>query len=311
MSDTTATGEPSAVKEAEGTRPLWRKIWEFPLVVMIGALALVVAAVLAVQLGMEAIGRATLSPAMQDVLPALLAVGLVFLVTKFVISRLGRALRDDLPLGVAPAHVGLGLLIGFAIFAVAVAIAAAFGVYRITGWSTLEGWLRVFMSAGVVAGFVEEVLFRGIIFRWIEELGGSWVALLVSAALFGFAHIANDNATVFSSVAIGIEAGLLLGAAYMLTRSLWLAIGIHAGWNLTQGLVFDVAVSGNAVDGIVDAELVGPDWLSGGAFGLEASVIALVVATSAGLWMLAMAGRRGEILRPFWMKRETSAALPA
>lgn len=296
-------------QSAVGERPLWRKIWEFPLVAMLVALVLVVAAVALTQVVFELIGREQLSPAMQAVLPALTAVGLVFLITKFAISRLGRTPRDDLPLAQAPTHLVAGLGIGFAIFAVAVAIAAALGVYRVTGWGTPEGWLEFAMAGGLVAGFVEEVLFRGVIFRWIEELAGSWAALLVSGGLFGLAHIANDNATVFSSVAIAVEAGLLLGAAYMLTRSLWLAIGIHAGWNLTQGLVFDVSVSGFEVNGIVDAELKGPDLLTGGAFGLEASVIALAVATSAGVWMLVKAARKGEITGPMWVKKEKPDSL--
>ncbi|MEO0418927.1 MAG: CPBP family intramembrane glutamic endopeptidase [Pseudomonadota bacterium] len=298
----TATEAPKHEPAVE--RPLWRKIWEFPLVAMLVALALVVAALALTQLVFTLLDREQFSPAMQAVLPALTAVGLVFLVTKFAISRLGRAPRDDLPLAQAPAHLAAGLGIGFAIFAVAVAIAAALGVYRVTGWGALEGWLEFAMAGGLVAGFVEEVLFRGVIFRWIEELAGSWAALLVSGGLFGLAHIANDNATVFSSVAIAVEAGLLLGAAYMLTRSLWLAIGIHAGWNLTQGLVFDVSVSGFEVNGIVDAELSGPDLLTGGAFGLEASVIALAVATTAGVWMLLKAAQKGEITAPMWVKRD-------
>ncbi|MEM7703594.1 MAG: type II CAAX endopeptidase family protein [Pseudomonadota bacterium] len=285
-------------------RPLWRKIWEFPLVAMLVALGLVVAAVAVTQLVFTLLDREQFSPGMQATLPALTAVGLVFLVTKFAISRLGRVPRDDLPLAQAPAHLAAGLGIGFAIFAVAVAIAAALGVYRVTGWGSLEGWLEFAMAGGLVAGFVEEVAFRGVIFRWIEELAGSWAALLVSGGLFGLVHIANDGATVFSSVAIAVEAGLLLGAAYMLTRSLWLAVGIHAGWNLTQGLVFDVNVSGFKVNGIVDAELSGPDLLTGGAFGLEASVIALVVATTAGVWMLVKAARKGEITAPMWVQRD-------
>lgn len=266
------------------------------------ALALVVAAIAAVQLPLLVVDPAELDPALRATVPALLAVGLVFLVCKFAVSRLGRHPRDDLPLAIAPAHLAAGLALGFAIFAGVVGMAALLGVYRITGWGTLEGWLGFFMAGGVVASFVEEVIFRGVIFRWLEELAGSWIALIVSGALFGFAHIANDNATLFSSVAIAIEAGVLLGAAYMLTRSLWLAVGLHAGWNLTQGLVFDVSVSGNEVDGIVEAQLSGPQWLSGGAFGLEASVIALVVATGAGLVMLAMAARRGELIAPIWSR---------
>ena len=260
---------------------------------------------------MDAGGRDTVSPAIQDVLPAVLVGCFVFVVMKFGVSRLGCAPRDDLPLAIAPAQLARGLGLGFIIFSLVVAVASLIGVYRITGWGTLEGWLGVLMSAGVVAGFVEEVAFRGFIFRWVEELAGSWSALLVSALLFGFAHAGNDNATLFSSVAIAIEAGVLLGAAYMLTRSLWLAVGIHAGWNLTQGLVFDVAVSGFEMNGMVEARMSGPDWLSGGAFGLEASVIALVIATSAGLVMLRMAAKRGEIAKPLWVKRDQPPALPA
>ena len=93
-------------------------------------------------------------------------------------------------------------------------------------------------------GFTEELLFRGILFRWIEEFGGSWAALAVTSALFGLAHIFNPGATWFSSFAIAVEAGVLLGGAYMLTRNLWLAMGLHAGWNFTQGEIFDVPVSG-------------------------------------------------------------------
>ena len=306
---TTAVTEDA--QDQAAPQSLWRKIWEFPLFALIVALALVVAAVFATGAIIEAIGRDALSPAMQDVLPAVLVVGLVFAVMKLGVSRLGREPRDDLPLAIGPVHLALGLGLGFVIFALVVAVAAVLGVYRITGWGTLEGWLGVLMSAGVGAGFVEEVAFRGIIFRWVEELAGSWAALMVSALLFGFAHAGNDNATLFSSVAIAIEAGVLLGAAYMLTRSLWLAVGIHAGWNLTQGLVFDVAVSGFEMNGMVEAQMSGPDWLSGGAFGLEASVIALVIATSAGLVMLRMAAKRGEIVRPLWVKRDKPAALPA
>ena len=101
------------------------------------------------------------------------------------------------------------------------------------------------------------MLFRGILFRWIEEFGGSWVALAVTSLLFGFGHIVNPNATALSSFAIALEAGLLLGGAYMLTRNLWLAIGLHAAWNFTQGFVFDVPVSGIDQNGLVEAQIVG------------------------------------------------------
>ena len=124
----------------------------------------------------------------------------------------------------------------------------------------------------------------------------------MTSALFGLVHIFNPNATWFSSFAIAVEA-LLLGGAYMVTRSLWLPIGLHAGWNFTQGAIFGVPVSGIAVHGLVKAQLSGPVLLSGGQFGLEASVIGLLVAAGAGVWLVWLALRRGELVRPWWVTR--------
>ncbi|HEY7007276.1 MAG TPA: CPBP family intramembrane glutamic endopeptidase, partial [Sphingomicrobium sp.] len=129
----------------------------------------------------------------------------------------------------------------------------------------------------------------------------------VTSALFGLAHIMNPNATWFSSFAIAVEAGVLLGGAYMLTRSLWFPMGLHAAWNFTQGEIFDVPVSGLPEQGLVEAKLSGPALLSGGQFGLEASVLALLVATAAGVWIVWTAVKRGELVQPRWVRRRASA----
>jgi membrane protease YdiL (CAAX protease family) len=95
----------------------------------------------------------------------------------------------------------------------------------------------------------------------------------------------------------------MLGAAYMLTRSLWLPIGIHAAWNFAQGEIYDIPVSGLPVHGIVDARLCCNPLLTGGGFGLEASVIAMVVATAFGLWLLWLAIRKGQLVQPMWARQ--------
>lgn len=287
---------------AADTRPLWRKIWEFPLVAMVVALVLIGLTLWAVQWLLYYTLPADLDTNLDAVIRGLAGVGAVFLVYKLLITRLGRERRDDLPMVGALSDTALGVGTGAAIFAVVVATAAVLGVYRVFGWGTLDNWLPFFMAGGVFAGFVEEVIFRGILFRWVEELAGSWVALAVSSLVFGLAHWVNPNATLFSSIAIAIEAGILLGGAYMLTRSLWLAIGIHAGWNLTQGLIFDVSVSGVEVDGLVEAGMKGNDLVTGGAFGLEASIFALVVATAAGIWIVLQARKQGNLRPPMWRR---------
>jgi hypothetical protein len=99
----------------------------------------------------------------------------------------------------------------------------------------------------------------------------------------------------------------MLGAAYMLTRSLWLPMGIHAAWNFTQGEVFDIPVSGTKVHGLVQAKLTGPPLLTGNGFGLEASLIAMVIATLFGIFLLWLAIRKGELMQPWWVRRRRAA----
>lgn len=282
-------------------RPLWRRIVDFPLVAMLIAIALFV---LATALG-STIGSQL--PIMQKdwstVVHAAINIALAFAIYKLAIARLGERKHDDLPARGAIGNTALGLLAGVVIFSAVVGVAALTDVYNIRGYGGTSELLNDLISLAIVPGFMEELLFRGILFRWIEEFAGSWAALVVTSALFGLAHILNPNATWFSSFAIAMEAGLLLGGAYMLTRSLWMPIGLHAAWNFTQGFIFDVPVSGLDQKGLVDATLTGPEILSGGTFGLEASLIAVVIATAAGLWFIVSAVRGGELMRPWWVRR--------
>ena len=100
------------------------------------------------------------------------------------------------------------------------------------------------MTTGLAASVIEEILFRGILFRWLEEFSGSWIALFLSSAIFGFMHLPSDNPDLLIGVIIALEGGMLLTAAYMLTRNLWLAIGLHAGWNIAQAFIWGVPNEG-------------------------------------------------------------------
>jgi membrane protease YdiL (CAAX protease family) len=224
-------------------------------------------------------------------------------VYKVVIARLGEAPRDDLPLDRRAGDSVRGAGIAVLLMSAIVGIAALFGAYRIDGWGGSTSLATVLLGAGLQAAFFEEIFIRGVLFRFLEEFGGSWFALATSSALFGLGHIFNANATLFSALAIAVEAGIMLGGAYMLTRNLWLAIGLHFGWNFTQGYIWDVPVSGFQVDGLVNAHSAGPELLSGGPFGLEASVIALGLATPLGLRFVYRAVQKGNVVRPWWVRR--------
>jgi hypothetical protein len=95
----------------------------------------------------------------------------------------------------------------------------------------------------------------------------------------------------------------MLAAAYTLTRRLWLCMGIHIAWNFTQGGIFSVAVSGGQSKGLLQSRMVGPDWLTGGAFGAEASVVALGICFAAGIVLAILATKRGHVVPPFWSNR--------
>lgn len=288
---------------APASRSFWLRVWQFPLVAMAVALALAVGAAVAVsQVGQKLI-QPNMAPGPAAIVGVFLLVALCLLAYKLVIRRLGVKPHDDLPLTLAAARdtvAGFGG--GALLITTCVGLAALAGVYRIEGRGGFSDWVEIIFITGIYAGFFEELLMRGILLRWIEELAGSWIALAISALVFGFLHATNDNATFFSSLAIAIEAGVLLGGAYMYTRSLWLAVGLHAGWNVVQGM-WDVPISGNDFDGAVNATLEGPPLLAGGGFGLEATVFALVVATSAGVWMLYRTVKLGRIVQPMWRRR--------
>ena len=136
--------------------------------------------------------------------------------------------------------VGMGILL-LAACAMARSASSAWMAYNPDAY--LVGPLVVL---GLLPGITEEIIARGVLFRVVEEGVGSWAALVVSAALFGFGHAANPNATLWSSIAIAVEAGLLLGMAYAWTRSLWFCMGLHAAWNFTQGPLLGIPVSGIA-----------------------------------------------------------------
>lgn len=293
---------------AEPRKPWWRKVGEFPLVAMLLAIAVLALALglvgaITIQLPVESLGENAIA-----VITAILVTALCFAVYKLIIRHMGERPRDDLPFGPPLRDLPKGIVLGGLLMTAIVAIVALLGGYRIAGMGGSTSWAMIWFLAGLQAAFFEELLMRGILFRFLEEFGGSWFALALSSLIFGFLHAWNDNATLLSSLAIAVEAGILLGGAYMLTRNLWLAIGIHFGWNVVQGYIWDVPVSGHAVDGMVESRIAGPELISGGMFGVEASVVAMALATGAGVWLVIGAVRRGNIVKPWWVRRRIERA---
>ena len=214
-----------------------------------------------------------------------------------------------------PAEIGLSLWrliidwlkgagVGAAYLCASVGILALLGGYRITGVTFAGQALAGGLLLHVFVGVFEETLVRGILFRFLEEGFGSWIALAITALLFGFSHLSNPNATMWSAIAIALEAGVSIGAVYMATRSLWFAMGLHTAWNFLQGALFGVAVSGidAPTDSLFQPLIQGNPWLTGGAFGIEASVITVVLGLGLGVSFIVYAVRQKRTMRGLWWR---------
>lgn len=211
--------------------------------------------------------------------------------------------RRAIELSPATWPAGIAWLVGgFVLMSVVVGTLWLVGAYVVLGQDNAADWPGIVFGAGVGAAIGEELISRGVLFRACEEALGTGWALLISSLFFGFAHFFNPHATVGTSLAIALEAGVMLGLIYVATRSLAACIGLHAGWNITQSLVFGVPTSGMPMHGLVASHLAGPDWLSGGEFGAEASIVALVACSLLSLGLFLIARKRGRLVAPRWKR---------
>ncbi|MBT9446750.1 MAG: CPBP family intramembrane metalloprotease [Hyphomonadaceae bacterium] len=215
------------------------------------------------------------------------------------VSIVERRKIPELGLGRLLPDIFIGLAIG------GLLIVTIIGLMRGAGWVTIVATpvtqIAESLKQSVQSGVIEEVLMRIIIFRLLWRAAGVFPSLILTALLFGGLHLSNPDATVFSALCLlageGIGAGL-----YLLTGRVWMSIGMHAGWNFAQGWLFGSAVSGldvfaggplhtRPVDGVATT-------LSGGGFGPESSLAALIVSLLASLIFLSIAWKKGRFITP-------------
>jgi len=215
------------------------------------------------------------------------------------IHYMGKRELTELGFSNAFQEFGLGSLIGFGLFSLVIMTLWLLGFYRVNG---IDFVLLSFMGTLVgafVSGFAQELIFRAVVYRITEEWLGTWWALMISALLFGLIHLSSEGATIFSALAIALQAGITLAAAYALTHRLWMAFGLHMMWDFANDGIFGVGVAGQtgqSIHGLFQASLNGPSLLTGGGLGVEASIITLVVMLIAGVLMLSMARQRGQFV---------------
>ena len=186
---------------------------------------------------------------------------------------------ESLSFGGKARMMGIGWAVSAVNFLAIIVCLFLCGCYRIVNVefdvASQLSWLSLFLLVGVV----EEVIFRGILFRLIADKWNIAVGLTTSSLLFGLAHLGNPGATLWAALAIALASGWLFGMAYAYHQTIWVPIGMHWAWNYLEGGVFGCSVSGTPLDyrPLITPRISGTDLLSGGAFGPEASIICVAI----------------------------------
>ena len=196
----------------------------------------------------------------------------------------------------------VGTLIGVTLQCLTILIIYLNNGFKIIAINSLSFIIIPFTIAFTVAIF-EEILLRGIIFRIAEEKLGSYIALIISAIIFGAVHLANPNSSFISAICIAVEAGLLLGASYIYTRNLWLPIAIHFAWNFLQSGIFGAITSGNEkTNSLLTTQISGTKLITGGVFGPEGTIQATLFCLIATIILMFLNIKQNKLIKPYWKK---------
>lgn len=197
-------------------------------------------------------------------------------------------------------YIIIGVIIGALLQCLTILVIVVNGGFEIVSVNPVSTIIIPLTIAFSVAIF-EEILIRGIIFRIVEEKLGSYISLFITAIIFGALHLANPNSTLLSGLCVGIEAGFLMGAAYIYARNLWFPIAIHFAWNFMQSGIFGAITSGNEkTSSLLTTKITGSQLFTGGEFGPEATIQAIIFCSLASIVLLILSGNK--IIRPSWRK---------
>lgn len=212
--------------------------------------------------------------------------------------------REASELRLRPIRLILGGASGTVLVAIPIAVLFALGAYELVLFRSASPALWGVAVLIWIAATLEEIIYRCLLFRVLERAWGTWVALAVQSVVFALVHLENvehggagEIATMLVSVTM---LGLLWAGVFILTRNLWVVAANHAAWNFT------ILLSGVPLSGIEDwrdlapleTRYAGPDWLTGGMFGPESSLLVIISVTVAVVLLLGMAHRRGALLKP-------------
>jgi uncharacterized protein len=277
------------------------RILHFPVVKLILGLAICISVGF---LGLEATNRILISSALTDTQKDLagssVSALLVIIVYCLFFRWCEKRRITELSIQKLPKNFVLGAISGSVILSLTIYWMFLLGDFTIL---SSHPFLKLLPDMGVnfTNSIIAETLFIGIFFRILEEKLGSWFSVWLMTAIFAVIHLMIPQGSIAGALAIGLNAGFLLGASYIFTRSLWCPIGIHFAWDFMQSHFYGASVNGiPAYLSLFTTRIEGPNLISGGYFGPQGSIQSGLFCLSAGFLFMAMSQKRKRMIQPNW-----------
>lgn len=278
-----------------------QRILNFPLTrIILGLLVCFGAFIIAQQLSGKTLELTSLNKDFRNLIKGIIASAIVISTYIYFFRKYEkREIKEFSSKGIAKFIIG-GTLIGIILQCLTILVIFFNDGFEIVSINPISNIIIPFTIAFTVAIF-EEILIRGIIFRIMEEKLGSYISLLISAIIFGALHLANPNSTLLSGLCVGIEAGLLMGSAYIYSRNLWFPIAIHFSWNFMQSGIFGAITSGNEkTSSLLTTKITGNQFITGGEFGPEGTIQATIFCLFASIILMQLS--KTKLINPYWKK---------
>jgi membrane protease YdiL (CAAX protease family) len=278
----------------------------FPLVRIIVGLFVCILVIIIGQISSQAfLKTSTLEKDYKDILTGIWMAVLVLAAYILLFRSYENRAISELSLKRFWVNAGLGFLIGIALQSLVILIIFLNGGYQVISVNPITYLLPAF-AIGITSAIFEEVLFRGILFRITEASLGTIWALVISSVIFGGMHLANKSSSLYSAFSIAIEAGLLLGVSYVYAKNLWMPILLHFSWNFAEGGIYGAYLSGNVLSkSLITSRFSGSEWISGGTFGPENSLQAIILGLIAAAIIFRIAYKQGKIMQPYWKSHKS------
>lgn len=262
------------------SRPTLEKVLTFFLTkIIIGILVIGGSVALVEWAGRLLLEKIQLAEAIKNLIIALAEAGISLYAYIILFSRYEKRPISELSRAGFVKYSATGFATGLVLQSLFILVIYIIGTYTIEKINPVNYLLPSFTTA-LTAGFVTELIFRGILFRIIEEKFGSVLAMTFMTLLFVVFHLNVEGATPISVLSTAMASGLLLSSVYILTRSLWFPIFLHFGWDFAEPGVFGAINPGNSIEqSLFSGRISGPELITGGQLGPQNSIQALIIIT--------------------------------